>query len=434
MKRVLGNSFELKRVALFLLFAIGAFWVFLVLLQYSTNVLFWLFFAGALMSGILIGENIIRLIYFLFRGPMVLNFFKNSLLFIGSVMTIVIGCELFLAWKEYKNIQLLNLNKHSVDIPAESRGLDAEFISNIRKRQNLLTLPKEWERRTVDIPGASWAYFWHDALHVHDSNFFRRASSFPLKQEDFIRIMVVGDSLTYGYGIDERFTYSSLLPALLDLPKETEILNLGVSGHQSEDIVQLLRDFLPKLQPDIVFYGVCLNDFLPSEVGQYNSRGFELPLPDNFHQFLIRSSRFSKYFNELYDRTLRAYNFRADFFDDILKDFEGYQQRFRADVKVMNQFVMDQGLPPVLAMVLDQFPAYEGRGYKIAMNAERYLREAGMEVISTEEYYKKFNGRNFTVSRWEGHPNEEAHEIFASMIAPRILDLYMKSKQRKIGL
>ena len=111
---------------------------------------------------------------------------------------------------------------------------------------------------------------------------------------------------------------------------------------------------------------------------------------------------------------------RADFFDDILQDFAGYQRRFARDVAEMNRFVTARGLPSVVAMVLDQFVYHGGRGYQITQVAERLMQQAGMDVIATEEYYRRFDRQEFSVSRWEGHANEVGHALFASMIARRL--------------
>jgi hypothetical protein len=82
----------------------------------------------------------------------------------------------------------------------------------------------------------------------------------------------------------------------------------------------------------------------------------------------------------------------------------------------MNGAITAAGLPPMVAMVVDQYPEYGGRGYKIAKIAETLLARAGAEVIETEDYYRRYNKRAMRISRWDGHPNEVANYIWASML------------------
>jgi hypothetical protein len=85
----------------------------------------------------------------------------------------------------------------------------------------------------------------------------------------------------------------------------------------------------------------------------------------------------------------------------------------------------------VVGMVLDKLPEYNGRLYKIAKVAERLMTEAGMEVVPTESYYQRYDGRDFRVSRWEGHPNEEANAIFAAMLERQLLARFDLSAFRR---
>ena len=79
-----------------------------------------------------------------------------------------------------------------------------------------------------------------------------------------------------------------------------EVLNLGVSGNQSEDVLGVLQRFLPELRPDLVIYGVCLNDFLPSNVGEYQSTAYGLPLPAWLMEFVETRSAAARWLGDLY--------------------------------------------------------------------------------------------------------------------------------------
>ncbi len=285
-----------------------------------------------------------------------------------------------------------------------------------------LTMPAEWKRRPAKVEGDEHAYYWHNILHVHNRYRMRRVGEFPPKQAGTFRIIVLGDSLTYGYGIAEEDTYPRVLERELGKTFRVEVLNLGASGAQSEDVFRSLQRHVSALQPDLVVYGVCVNDFLPSGVGQYESnRAYPVPIPYKHH--FIEKTMTGKLLEKHYDALLMRWGLRADFITDILKDFDGYQTRFAGDVKAMNAFSMLHGLPPMVAMVLDQFPDTKGKGYQVVLAAERHLREAGMRVIPADYIRRNDGRRDWYVSRWEGHPNEKANRAFAEEIAKGLVDL-----------
>lgn len=293
-----------------------------------------------------------------------------------------------------------------------------------------LAMPPQWARRTVQIPGAALAYYWHGTLHVHNRDEMRLVGEFPPRKPDTFRIIAVGDSLTYGYGIAAEDTYPALLERRLNTAFRVEVLNLGVSGAQSEDVFHVLRQHLPILKPELVIYGVCPNDFLPSGRGEYqNNRAYAVPLPYKDH--FIRNTLTGRFLEKRYDALLMKMGLRVDFLTDILRDFDGYQTRFARDVKAMNAHVQERGLPPIFAMVLDQYPDTKDTWYKVVLAAERHLRDGGVRVIPSD-YIKRHDGtRDWRVSAWEGHPNEKANQVFAEEILKVIRDLPELRKFRR---
>ena len=298
-----------------------------------------------------------------------------------------------------------------------------QFQAQRKGEKRLLTMPEEWKRRDTDVPGAGKAYYWHGKLHVLNEFDMRRTAPFTSKNPNVARIMVLGDSLTYGKGVDVNDTYPAVMERMLSQDFRVEVLNLGVNGYQSEQIFQQMLMFAPELQPDIIVYGVCLNDFLDAgeeENARGARRGWKIPLPESAKQFLISRTLTGEFFNKAYDDALMRLGLRADFISNILAGMYHYQLRFTRDMTAMNFVAVSQGLPPIVSMVLDAYPVYNGRNQQVARLAETIMQLAQMDMISTEEYYKTYSGRRFAVSPWEGHPNEEAHRIFAEAFVRRL--------------
>jgi len=79
---------------------------------------------------------------------------------------------------------------------------------------------------------------------------------------DARRILVLGDSVAYGWTLAEADTFPVLLgKELRRLGLDAEVLNAGVPGHNTESALALLRHTGLSLAPDALVLGVSLNDF-----------------------------------------------------------------------------------------------------------------------------------------------------------------------------
>lgn len=96
----------------------------------------------------------------------------------------------------------------------------------------------------------------HGALFEIDADGFRKFSSTPADHRDKI-LLVMGDSVTVGVGVQADAIY----PALLDKElTSSRVVNAAVSGYGFSDYVVRLRKLLPELRPEGVVLGLCLND------------------------------------------------------------------------------------------------------------------------------------------------------------------------------
>lgn len=345
--------------------------------------------------------------------------------------TVLGSCMLVEAW----------LGRQGADVDAAISGfvtpqedwfqLPDDVVELANGRAGVLTLPEAWRRKEERVEGATWAYTWHGALHVHDQwGFRRRNGPFPAKDPDTLRIIVVGDSLTYGDGLAQEWTFSHLLERSLQESHRVEVVNLGRDGYQSEDILGVLQQFLPLLDPDLVIYAVCLNDFLPS--GREQETAYAFPFPADWKMYLLDRTRLARLLDDGYQSLLLALDLRSDFYDEILAGDEGDQTRFARDVAAMNRLVQEARLPPMVGILFHQFPGGDPRGWDLIEIAERSLEEAGFDLISVMSWRERFKDRVFPISRWEEHPNELAHSLVAEHLYERLL-AHDKLREYRIG-
>ncbi|REJ66579.1 MAG: SGNH/GDSL hydrolase family protein [Planctomycetota bacterium] len=75
------------------------------------------------------------------------------------------------------------------------------------------------------------------------------------------RIVVLGDSVTFGNKLPYAATYPALMQEKLDpTATQVEVLNFGVGGYDILQYVAMLEARLEMYPPDVVVVGYCLND------------------------------------------------------------------------------------------------------------------------------------------------------------------------------
>jgi lysophospholipase L1-like esterase len=77
------------------------------------------------------------------------------------------------------------------------------------------------------------------------------------------RIAVIGDSFTWGQGIEAAERFTNVLEGLLG--PRYEVLNFGMPGHDMPQHLEVLEEVLP-LKPDFVLLQLFINDFETSQM------------------------------------------------------------------------------------------------------------------------------------------------------------------------
>lgn len=91
---------------------------------------------------------------------------------------------------------------------------------------------------------------WEDKL--------RRADQFPARP----RILLLGDSMTYGYFISKNFRLGEQLESFYTRHRAgAEVFNAAIPGYGPAEQTQVLESLLPVIRPDIVILRYCANDF-----------------------------------------------------------------------------------------------------------------------------------------------------------------------------
>ncbi|MGB8338258.1 MAG: GDSL-type esterase/lipase family protein, partial [Burkholderiales bacterium] len=94
-----------------------------------------------------------------------------------------------------------------------------------------------------------------------NSQGFRGTTEYNIsKPAGIFRVLVLGDSVTLGHGVEDGGTFSAVLGRSLSRTRPTEVINMGVSGFgTAEELIQL-REVGLQYQPDVVVVAYFQND------------------------------------------------------------------------------------------------------------------------------------------------------------------------------
>ncbi len=255
---------------------------------------------------------------------------------------------------------------------------------------------------TINKPNTSgWADSWGTPpFKVQINNRGLRDSSFNLeKSENTFRILVIGDSLTFGYGINRSDVYIERLERELneEFSKKIQVINAGVPGYGMKDKYLLLKHKGLQYNPDLIVVTVNSNDGRSREkLNKMQKQARE--------KVRTESQNHSWTENEIRERIRKeSYRIESQYIQN--QPIENTSFRY---LEVIRKTSHNHNTPLIYYRV-DKLPD----------KARRYLDQWSEETNSSVyNVPKKFQSRRnkFRISRWDGHPNAMGHQLLAEGI------------------
>ena len=158
-------------------------------------------------------------------------------------------------------------------------------------------------------------------VHVKINSQGLRDDEFPIaKDEGAFRILVLGDSMTLGWGAKFEETYSKVLERMLNENRPVasferyEVINAGVGNYNTVQEVAYFKARGAQYHPDMVLLGFYLND--------------AEEIPRRSGGFFKEHSYFYVLLSQGWDALLRAFGSRKGFKDYYLDLYSETNQKF----------------------------------------------------------------------------------------------------------
>ncbi|MCX6114683.1 MAG: SGNH/GDSL hydrolase family protein [Proteobacteria bacterium] len=270
--------------------------------------------------------------------------------------------------------------------------------------------PKRWSDRP-------YAYFIPS-----DSRTLQDRSPHP-KEPGTFRILVVGDSFTFGPHLQLNDTFPKKLEQMLNLnpaAPRVEVINRGVCGVSTEVEVELVREAL-KEQPDLLVLEITLNDAetLPLTKAK-RAELFDAPWM-KWRIFTIwRSLGFV---------AQRLHNYQTvgrhiEYYNQLFKNPQTLQQ---FDTALSRIAILAKGAQvPILAMVFPLFDFPVNNNYpfhEVHTVIQKSLAAHAITEVDLLMAYKNIPPERLQVIPGiDNHPNEIAHRIAAERLLAVLAD------------
>ncbi|MCK4509929.1 MAG: hypothetical protein KAU27_15370 [Desulfuromonadales bacterium] len=236
------------------------------------------------------------------------------------------------------------------------------------------------------------------------------------KPEGVVRLAVVGDSVTFGWGVPQDQTYPKQLEVLLNQQQPLgpevsfEVINFGVGNYTAADSVAMLRYKALKYQPDMIIYGAFINDA-------------EIPRETVSGPSLLRHSLAAVLIWGRLDRLWRQLGLRDDYQDYYLGLYrqggEG-RQRVGETLQAMAKLSQLQQVTMVVAWLPELHAASGDPFASVRTFYRNAAAENGATFIDLQESLPDNNRQRYWVSPDDAHPNAEACGLFARQIASQL--------------
>lgn len=236
------------------------------------------------------------------------------------------------------------------------------------------------------------------------------------------RVLVMGDSYTWGYAVAEDEAYPQMAERLLRERghPEIEVINGGVPDYNSRQERQLLESLMKVYQPDAVVLSYVMNDAEPStalptppdETYRHASSWFLAELADVANRHL-----FERRLLETHKDTVSG-----NYLDGFAAGSPKWQDSKQA-IREMRDLCAAAGVPFAIFILPDFTQSFDDRYAfrRIHDTVASWGPELGVPVVDLLTAFRGEDHQTLLVP-WDGHPNAEAHRRIAEVLVARILE------------
>ena len=227
-----------------------------------------------------------------------------------------------------------------------------------------------------------------------------------------LRVVMVGDSGTLGWGVGPEQTYAKLLEGMLaEKGIKAEVVNTGIGNFKAIQKVEYFLTETYKYNPDLVVFAYSANDA-------------EILPPRRAPDVFTRNCLSCVFIAGRFDTLMRRFSARPDWTEFYLGLYQdgkaaGWLET-KAHLKKLRDYCKAHGIDLLIVNIPEYHDVQNYALQSISDLAEKMAAEYGIEFVDSLAWMRTVDSPKLWVSPGDPHPNALGHQLTAQAIFSKL--------------
>jgi lysophospholipase L1-like esterase len=227
-----------------------------------------------------------------------------------------------------------------------------------------------------------------------------------------LRVVMLGDSGTFGWGVKPEQSYSKLLEAMMaEKGIKTEVVNTGVGNFRTIQEIEYFLTEAYKYNPDYVVVSYHFNDA-------------ERVPPHQAPNVFQRNCLSCVYIAGRFDTLLRRFSARpewSEYYLGLYQDGKGEGWRdSKESFRKLRDYCKEHGIGVLIANIPEIHDVQNYKLQSITDLAHKMANEYGFEFVDSRDWLLPVDSPKLWISPTDQHPNVLGHQLIAEAIVSKL--------------
>ncbi|MFC1849055.1 SGNH/GDSL hydrolase family protein [candidate division CSSED10-310 bacterium] len=254
-----------------------------------------------------------------------------------------------------------------------------------------------------------------------------RAEEIQPKENDEYRVLILGDSMFFGEGVNYEFTVSAQLERLVSQQtrsRKFKTYNFSVGGYNTIQELLVAKTYTDDLQPDHIILGFFIaNDVIPNAVGKIDENGnyaFDMIMEQNIKKRLRES--FSLFFNSVALRIMALAVFVPKIRYQLAAKTDIMNKSFEL-VTDLNQFAHNRNIHCSVVIIYPRDAVaggiiqYWSQSRKVGQLMKNFCQQSNIDVLDLLDVMNGPEDKKKYFYKRDGHFTNAGHAVVAQAIS-----------------